>query len=86
MFNLFGNKKSQNLKKKSQKIFDVFTNTQIQVEKVNSQIMVLTESKRAETKKLLEEIQQMDEIASKNDILSKRVHKFINSEPENQIV
>ena len=86
MFNLLGNKKSQTLKKKSQKIFDVFTNTQIQVEKVNSQIMVLTEGKRAEAKKILEEIQQMDEIASKNDILSKRVHKFINSEPENQIV
>jgi predicted nuclease with TOPRIM domain len=64
--------------KESEEIFSVFTETQKKLENVNSKIVALSNSKKEEVKKLLDEVTQLETIATKNSSISKRIDSFIN--------
>lgn len=67
------------LTKRSDRIFDVFTQTQKDCESLNAEIATVVSSKGEEVKALQEEISGLTAVQTKNDNLSKKIYAFINS-------
>lgn len=65
--------------KRSQEIFNIFTRTQQQAEKVNQEIAVLTHQKQAEVDRINADIKQLQEVSAKNTALSDKIAAFLNS-------
>jgi wobble nucleotide-excising tRNase len=78
---MFANKKNTlaNLTKRSEQIFDVFTQTQKDCESLNSEIAVVVSSKEAEIKALQDEVSGLNAVKTKNDNLAKKIQTFLNS-------
>jgi len=78
---MFVNKKNTlaNLTKRSEQIFDVFTQTQKDCESLNSEIATVVSSKEAEIKALQDEVSGLNAVKTKNDNLAKKIQSFLNS-------
>ena len=68
-----------NLTKRSEQIFDVFTQTQKDCESLNSEIATVVTSKEAEIKALQDEVSGLNAVKTKNDNLAKKIESFLNS-------
>lgn len=79
---IFGKKDLKTLSKKSDKILDVFTQTQKKCEVVNGQILDVVSKKEQEMAKIQQEMETLKSVHEKNSTLIKKVQKFV--EPENQ--
>ena len=82
----FGREKLPTLKKRSDKILDVFTKTQVKCEQVNAQIINEVGRKSQEMAKIQQEMEDLRSIHDKNSNLIKKVQKFTTSEDTEQTV
>lgn len=78
---MFNNKKNilASIKRRSEAIFDVFTQTQKDCESLNAEIATVVSSKEEEVKALQEEINSLNAVKTKNDNLAKKIETFLNS-------
>ena len=65
--------------KRSNAIFDIFTKTKADAEALNNEIVTIVAGKREEAKKILDEVTELEGIATKNANLAKKIDTFINS-------
>lgn len=68
-----------NITKRSNAIFDVFTQTQKDCETLNGEISVVVSSKEEEIKALQEEVNSLNAVKAKNDNLANRISAFLTS-------
>lgn len=64
---------------RSEKIFSLFSQTKIECEALNKEIVEMNLTKRAEAQRILDEVKELEAIATKNENLAKKIDSFINS-------
>ena len=67
------------IQKRSEQIFDVFTQTKRDAESLNSEISTVVSSKEEEIKALQEEVNSLNTVKTKNENLAKKIDQFLNS-------
>lgn len=70
--------KIQNLKKSSQAIFDVFTKTQEDLQKVNDAILEEKEIRNKKISVLVGEVMELDNLQINNHKVITKIEKFLN--------
>jgi hypothetical protein len=66
------------LQKKSASILDVFNRTVVQCRKVNEQIAQLSSKKQATANKLVQEINDLNNMSKANDKLASKIEAFLS--------
>lgn len=67
------------IQKRSEAIFNVFTQTKNDAEALNAEIVTVVAGKREEAKKILDEVTELEAVATKNANLAKKIDAFLNS-------
>ncbi len=76
---MFGKKNLASINKRSESIFNVFTQTQKDCENLNKEIATIVEEKENEIKALQEEVTSLNAISTKHTNLSNKISTFLNS-------
>lgn len=67
------------IQKRSNQIFNVFSTIQKSCAKLNTQISEIVASKKEEAQKILDEVNELTQIQTKNEGLAKKIDAFVNS-------
>lgn len=79
LLNLFLGRSVSGLTKKSDRIFNVFTQTQKDCEALNAEINKVVISKEEAISKLQEEVNSLNAVKTKNSNLSAKISSFLSS-------
>ncbi len=66
--------------KKSEAIFNVFTQTQTNVQKLNTQIAGHVEKKTAQVAKITTQVDSLNTVAAKNEKLANKIGEFLKTD------